>query len=186
MSKGKAGQDKKKLLQLLKRKAFKKGKIILSSGKSSNYYLDGRLVTLNSQGAYLLANILFDLIKKKGATAIGGPTIGADPIVGAVINLAAIKRKKLNGFIVRKAAKGHGMRRLIEGPQLFAGTRVILVDDVATTGTSLVEAKRILDKQRVQVICAVVIFDREEGAAENLAKAGCPLISIFKKDDLLK
>jgi len=185
MKKDKISQYKKSLLQLLKAKALRRGRVVLSSGKVSNYYLDGRLVTLSPQGAYLVANIILDLIKDRRITAIGGPTLGADPIVGAVISLSAIKGKKLSGYIVRKRTKKHGMQRLIEGPPLPKGSRVVLVDDVATTGNSLVEAKIALDKQGVNVDCAIVIVDREEGARENLAKVGCRLISLFKKRNVL-
>jgi orotate phosphoribosyltransferase len=176
---------KERLLQLLKRKALKRGRVVLSSGKVSNYYLDGRLVTLSSQGVYLAASIILELIKHKKIAAIGGPTLGADPIVGAVISLAATRKKRLSGFIVRKHTKKHGMQRLIEGPALARGSRVILVDDVATSGGSLVEAKKALSSMGVKVDCAIVIVDREEGATENLAKAGCHLISLFRTSDIL-
>ena len=176
---------KRRLLQLLRKKALKPGRVVLSSGKASSYYLDGRLVTLTSQGAYLAASIMLDLIKDKEIAAIGGPTLGADPIVGAVISLAAIKGKRLGGFIVRKSTKKHGMQRLIEGPPLRQGSRVVLVDDVVTTGGSLIAAKRVLDKEGIIVDCVIVIVDREEGARENLAKADCRLISLFKKKDIL-
>ncbi len=185
MKEGTIKQYKRRLLQLLKRKALKRGKIILSSGKVSSYYLDGRLITLTSSGAYWLGSIILDLIKGKRVTAIGGPTLGADPIVGAVITLAAIKKKKLSGFIVRKDTKKYGMQRLIEGPSLPRGSRVVLVDDVATTGGSLITAKKILQKEGIIVDCVVVIVDREEGARENLAKVDCPLIPLFKKRDIL-
>jgi orotate phosphoribosyltransferase len=174
---------KSRLLKLLKTKALKRGRVVLASGKVSSYYLDGRLITLSSQGVYLVANIILDLIRNRRITAIGGPTLGADPIVGAVIGLASKRGKKLNGFIVRKSAKRHGMQRLIEGPPLPQGSRVILVDDVATTGSSLIEAKKALDRQGIKTECAIVIVDREEGARENLARANCRLLSIFKKKD---
>ncbi len=185
MTESKIKHHKKKLLQLLKNKALKRGRIVLSSGKVSDYYLDGRLITLSSQGAYLAASIILNFVKDKKIAAIGGPTLGADPIVGAVIALASKKGRRLSGFIVRKSAKKHGMQRLIEGPSLPKGSRVVLVDDVATTGGSLIEAKMVLDKQGVKVDCAIVIVDREEGAKENLARAGCCLISLFKKSDFI-
>lgn len=179
------GQYRKRLLRLLKRKALKRGRVVLSSGRVSDYYLDGRLITLSPCGAYLAASIILDLIKNKKIAAVGGPTLGADPIVGAAMVIAGEKGRRLGGFIVRKSTKKHGMQRLIEGPSLPKGSRVVLVDDVATTGGSLVEAKKALDKQGVKVDCAIVIVDREEGAAQNLAKAGCPLICLFKKSDIL-
>lgn len=173
------------LLALLKKEALKKGEFVLYSGKVSNYYLDGRIITLTPEGAYLVANIILGLIEGKGVNAIGGPTLGADPIVGAIAALSHIKKIPLKTFIVRKAAKEHGMQRQIEGPALNKGDKVILVDDVATTGKSLVEAKDALDKIGVNVLETVVIVDRGEGAKENLAKAGIKLKPIFSRSDIL-
>jgi len=176
---------KEKLLALLKREALKKGEFVLSSGKISNYYLDGRIITLTPEGAYLVASIILGLIKKRKIDAIGGPTLGADPIVGAVACLSHIKKIPVKTFIIRKTAKEHGMQRQIEGPVLKKGDKAILVDDVATTGKSLVEAKEALDKIGVNVLEAVVIVDRGEGAKENLANAGLKLESIFFRSEIL-
>lgn len=178
-------EQKKRLLQLLKKKALKKGRILLSSGRASNYYIDGRLITLTSEGAYLAGSIIFNLIKDKNIAAIGGPTLGADPILGAILSLASLKGKRISGFIVRKSTKKHGMQRLIEGPALLPHSHVVLVDDVVTTGNSLILAKQALNKEKIIVDCAIVIMDRQEGAGENLAKVGCPLIPLFKKRDIL-
>jgi orotate phosphoribosyltransferase len=186
MDKNKIKRYKQRLLRLLKKKAYRRGRVVLSSGKVSNYYLDGRLVTLSPEGAYLAASLILELIKDKDVTAVGGPTLGADPIVGAVIGLAALKKRKLSGFIVRKDTKKHGMQRLIEGPALPQGSRVILVDDVVTTGSSLVAAKDALEKEGIIADCAIAIVDREEGAGQNLARAGCCLIPLFKKSDILR
>ncbi|MFC1658194.1 orotate phosphoribosyltransferase [Candidatus Omnitrophota bacterium] len=178
-------KQKRQLLLLLKERALKRGKVVLSSGRVSDYYLDGRLITLSAQGAYLAGSIILELIRHKKITAIGGPTLGADPIVGSVICLAAKKDKRLSGFIVRKYTKKHGMQRLVEGPALPRGSRVILVDDVATSGVSLIQAGKILGMLGIRVDCAIVIVDRQEGAKENLAKVGMRLISIFKRKDIL-
>lgn len=175
---------KTRLSALLKKRALRKGKFLLSSGKLSSYYLDGRIITLSAEGAYLVARIILDLIKDKDIDAIGGPTLGADPIVGAVACLSYINKMPLKAFIVRKSSKNHGMQRQIEGPDLNKDMRVILVDDVATTGYSLIEAKDILEKKGIKVECAIVIVDRQEGAEENLKKANLRLISIFKAKDL--
>ena len=178
------GELKTKLLKLLNREALKRGKFVLSSGKTSNYYLDGRIITLTPEGAYLVAAIILELIKDKGIDAIGGPTLGADPIVGAVACLSHINKIAVKTFIVRKGAKEHGMQRQIEGPALKKGDKVILVDDVATTGGSLIEAREALDKIGVRVEKAIVIVDRQEGAKENLTQAGIKLESIFTIEDL--
>lgn len=175
---------KTKLLALLKREALKTGSFVLSSGKISNYYLDGRIITLTPEGAYLVADIILGLIKDGDIAAVGGPTLGADPMVGAIACLSQIKNIPIKTFIVRKAAKGHGRQRQIEGPEIRKGERVVLVDDVATTGKSLVEAKQALDTIGVKVCKAIVIVDRKEGAEENLAKAGLILESIFAIEDL--
>ena len=174
---------KAKLLDLLNKEALRRGKFVLSSGKESSYYLDGRVITLSPEGAYLVASIILEMIKGRNIDAIGGPTLGADPIVGAIAALSHIKQAPIKTFIVRKATKEHGTQRQIEGPALKGGSRVILVDDVATTGNSLIEAKQTLDKIGVKADTAIVIVDRCEGANENLAKAGLKLESIFSRSD---
>ncbi|MDD4953949.1 MAG: orotate phosphoribosyltransferase [Candidatus Omnitrophica bacterium] len=174
---------KAKLFTLLEKEALSKGKFVLSSGKESNYYLDGRVITLTPEGAYLVAAIILEMIKDKGADAVGGPTLGADPVCGALAALSHMKNTPVKSFIVRKAAKEHGKQRLIEGPQLKAGNKVVLIDDVATTGKSLIEAKQALDDMGIKADTAIVIVDRCEGAADNLAKAGLKLESIFKIKD---
>jgi orotate phosphoribosyltransferase len=156
----------------------------LSSGKISNYYLDGRLITLTPEGAYLVASIILELVRGKNIAAIGGPTLGADPIVGAIACLSHIRGVRLKTFIVRKSAKEHGMQRRIEGPKLKKGDKVILVDDVATTGKALIEAKEALDGLGAKIVRAMVIVDRQEGARENLRRAGLRLDSIFTRKEL--
>ena len=175
---------KRRLAVLLAQEALKKGNFTLSSGKASNYYLDGRIITLTPEGAYLTANIILKLIKDNDIDAVGGPTLGADPIVGAVAALSHMHKISLKTFIVRKAAKEHGMQRQIEGPALKEGSRALLVDDVATTGKSLIEAKEALDKIGVIADKVIVIVDRCEGARENLALKGLTLEPIFTIKEL--
>lgn len=172
------------LLALLKKEALKIGKFVLSSGKESSYYLDGRVITLTPEGAYLTASIILEIVKEKNIDAVGGPTLGADPIVGALAALSHINKVALKTFIVRKAVKGHGMQRQIEGPELKKNSRVVIVDDVATTGKALIEAKEALDKAGIIIDSAIVIVDRREGATEALAKLGIRLDSIYKIEDL--
>jgi orotate phosphoribosyltransferase len=157
--------------------------VVLSSGRVSDYYLDGRKITLHPEGAYLVASLILDLVGSRKNLAIGGPTLGADPIVGAVVALSYIRHRPLKGFIVRRRTKTYGLRRQIEGPFFKKRSRVVLVDDVATTGESLIQAKRLLDKEGIKVDCAIVVVDRQEGADENLKRVGLKLISIFKKED---
>jgi orotate phosphoribosyltransferase len=170
---------KKQLFVLLEKEALRRGSFVLSSGKTSNYYLDGRVITMTPEGAYLAASIILAMTRNTGINAIGGPTLGADPIVGAIAAVSHLKQEPMRTFIVRKAAKEHGTQRQVEGPALAAGDRVVLVDDVATTGKALIEAKQALEKIGVVAQKAIVIVDRCEGAVENLKNSGLALESIF-------
>ncbi|MFC1753638.1 orotate phosphoribosyltransferase [Thermoproteota archaeon] len=171
---------KRDLFRLLKSQAYCEGRFKLSSGKISNYYIDCRKVTLTSQGAYLSAMLILEAIRGKKVDAVGGPTIGADPIVGAVSVLSLIKRKKtLKAFLVRKSAKAHGLGRQIEGPELKRGSRVVVVDDVATTGGSILDAIACLRKKGIKVEAVIVLVDRNDGAAQRLRKARCKFLPIF-------
>lgn len=178
-----AGDLKHQLLRLLKKEALRKGEVVLSSGKTSSFYIDGRCITLTAQGAYLTACLILDLLKGQRFEAIGGPTLGADPMVGAIAAVSHIKKKPLKTFIIRKIPKSHGTRRQIEGPYLKAGSRLILVDDVATSGKSFLESIDILRNESFQVDTAIAIVDRQEGAREALAQKNCQLISLFTPKD---
>jgi orotate phosphoribosyltransferase len=174
---------KRRLSNLIRKKAFIKRKVKLSSGKISNYYFDLRRITLSSEGSFLVSELILDFIKKKGFSCVGGPTIGADPIVCAVVLLSYLKDIPLKAFIVRKIAKTHGLMRQIEGPQVSKKDKVLLVDDVATTGSSILETAEVLRKKGIKVDSAIVILDRQEGARKNLKKAKIKLYSLFKTDD---
>lgn len=179
-------EDKKRLFEILARDAFFKEKITLSSGKESNFYIDARRVTLSPEGAYLCAKIILELIKDDRIDAIGGPTLGADPIAGAIASLSFQMKKPVSTFIVRKAPKPYGKQQQVEGPLLRAGSRVAVIDDVATSGKSLIQSIDVLKQMGLEVVKAVCIVDRREGAYEALAEKKCPLISIFNASDFLK
>ncbi|MDP3731289.1 MAG: orotate phosphoribosyltransferase [bacterium] len=177
-------KQKEELMKLLQ-KSLTKGDFILTSGKRSGYYLNGRNVTLTPEGAYHSAQLIFEVIKKEKATAVGGPTIGADPLVGAIAFLAYLKKYLLKTFIIRKTAKKHADKKQVEGPNLNKREKIILIDDTATTGKSLIESAETLRNNGLKINKALVLVDREEGAKENLNKIGIELISIFKLKDLL-
>jgi len=180
----KTDKTKEKLFTLIKKYAYAEGTFKLSSGKTSSYYIDCRKVTLSSEGALLAARLILECVKNKKIDAIGGPTIGADPLVSAVSVLSLLENKKpLNAFLVRKSAKAHGLQRQIEGPLLKKSCRVAVVDDVATSGGSLIEAITALTDAGIKVVMAIVLVDRNEGAKENLKKLGCELHSFFNIDD---
>jgi orotate phosphoribosyltransferase len=177
---------KKELFQLLKRDAFFKKRVVLASGKVSNYYIDVRRVSLSSAGIYYIAHLVFRIIRNEKIDALGGPTLGADPIVSTVAFLAHKNKKKLKAFLIRKTPKKHGSQKLIEGQTLNSGDKVILIDDVATSGGSIIKSIEVLKDAKVKVVKAITVVDRQEGAQENLAKYNCPLVSLFTKSDFLK
>lgn len=177
---------KAKLFDILKTQAFSRGKFILSSGKESSFYLDARLVTLSPAGAFLTATVLLDMVKGDAIDAIGGPTLGADPMVGAVASLSHQAGRPVNTFIIRKQPKAHGKQQQVEGPLLKEGGSVVVIDDVATTGKAFVESIEVLQKMNIRVARAICIIDRNEGAREAVAKYNVPLQSIFTIDEFLK
>lgn len=178
-------RDKKRLLVLLRQDAFFREKITLSSGKTSDFYIDARRVTLNAEGAYLCARLILDLLKNERVDAIGGPTLGADPLLGAIGALSFQAGKPINTFIIRKAPKPYGKQQQIEGPLLKPGNRVVLIDDVATTGKSIVQSIEVLGSMGIKSDLAICIVDRNEGALETLAQKNCKLISIFKSAEII-
>ena len=174
---------KKRLLEVLKKEAFRQGEVVLSSGKKSSFYIDGRCITLNAEGAYLAASLIFELLREEVFEAAGGPTLGADPIAGALAAISFTQNKPFKTFIIRKTPKTHGACRQIEGPPLSPGSRLILLDDVATSGKSFLESIDVLRQEGFLVDTAVCIVDRQEGAKEALARKGCQLISLFRPSD---
>ncbi|MBN3033098.1 MAG: orotate phosphoribosyltransferase [Candidatus Saganbacteria bacterium] len=169
---------KEELLKLLKeQEAFRFGKFTLSSGKQSDFYVDCRKVTLHPQGARLIAGLVLEKIKGLKADAVGGLTLGADPITSSVVVLGG-----LPGFIVRKKAKEHGTKQRIEG-LLQPGWRVVIVEDVATTGASALEAIEAAEAAGAEVVKVISVVDREEGAAEALKNYSFD--PIFKKSELI-
>ncbi len=177
-------ESKTRLLTILKQDAFFREKIVLSSGKESDYYIDARRVTLSPEGAYLCAKIILEMLQNEKVDAIGGPTLGADPFVGALGALSFQMGKPVNTFIIRKAPKPHGKQQQIEGPLLAANSRLVLIDDVATTGKAFLESIEVLEKMGLKPLKALCIVDRGEGAKEALAKKNCPLVSVFKAAEL--
>lgn len=157
--------------------AVKTGDFTLSSGKKSNLYIDCRKITLHPQGAKLIAKIILEKIKGLKVDAIGGLTLGADPITGAVVALSEIP-----GFIVRKKEKEHGTKQKIEG-LIEPGWKVVIVEDVSTTGASALQALEAVEAAGAKVIKVISVVDREEGAAEALKNYDFD--PIFKKSDLV-
>ena len=172
-------EEREELRQIIVRDAYFREKITLSSGKESDYYIDARLVTLSARGVYLCARIMLDMIKGDHIAAIGGPTLGADPMIGAIGVLSLQDDRPLNTFIIRKTPKAHGKQQQVEGPPLKEGDHVVLIDDVATTGKAFIQSIDVLRNLGIHVDKAICIVDRGEGAAEAVAEKNCELASIF-------
>jgi len=179
-------EEREELRQMIVRDAYFREKIILSSGKESDYYIDARRVTLNARGCYLCARMILDHIGNGAIDAIGGPTLGADPMIGAIAVLGVQTERPINTFIIRKTAKAHGKQQQVEGPHLKEGSRVILIDDVATTGKAFIQSIDVLTKLGIHVEKAICLVDRGEGASEAVAQRNCELVSIFNINEIHK
>ena len=180
-----SGYDRERLISLLKRDALRTGTFTLASGRTSHFYVDGRKLTLSAEGASVIAaGILEILADRPEIVAVGGLTMGADPIVGATLAAAGAKgRATLRGFLVRKEAKGHGTGKLIEGP-FEPGDTVAIVDDVATTGGSSLQAVEAVEAAGGKVALVIVVLDRLEGAAAAFAAKGLEFRSLVTIRDL--
>ena len=176
---------REELLGLLKDLAYKKGEFKLSSGKTSEHYVNCKPVTLNGRGLTLASIMLLEHVEKD-SVAVGGLTLGADPIVSGVAVVAGLDKRLLDGLIVRKEAKGHGTGAWIEGPELPEGSKVTVLEDVITTGGSAIKAVKRLRNAGYKVERVVSIVDRQENeeATTAMKLAGLELYSIFTIGDL--
>jgi len=176
-----------RLLEIIREKSYEKGEVTLTSGKRSDFYVDGKQTTLDSEGAYLVGKLFYEMIKKSKipVEAVGGPTLGADPIVTAISIMSYLEGSPIPGFIIRKEPKKHGKALWIEGDKsLTPGTRVAIIEDVVTTGGSMLKAIEVAKAQGLEIVQVLALVDREEGGRENLAKEGYALESIFTKTDI--
>lgn len=176
--------EREELKEIFKKRSILKGDFTLASGRRSSYYINGKMTTLHSRGLYLGAKLLLDRVAGIEYEAFAGPTIGADPIIGALLSLCAERGLEREGLLIRKEAKDHGTKNLVEG-RITPGMRVILLEDVATTGGSLLKAAQAIESAGGVIAAVVTLVDREEGAAANLEKAGYRFDSLFKVGELL-
>lgn len=175
-----------RLAEILRRESLKTGHFVLASGKTSDYYLDCRRTTLHPEGAFLVGTLVLEAMKSRGwpAAAVGGLTLGADPIATAASVVSHIKGAPVSAFLVRKETKAHGTGQRIEGAPP-AGSRVVLVEDVITTGGSSLIAFEACREAGLEVMGIVAIVDREEGGRGNLEAKGIPVEALFTARELL-
>ena len=171
--------------KLLKKQIVKKavvhGKVTLSSGAEDDYYVDLRRITLDHKAAPLVGKVMLKLTKKLDFDAVGGLTLGADPVATAMMHTAARRGRKLNAFVVRKEEKAHGLQRRIEGPDVV-GKRVLAVEDTSTTGGSVLAAVKALEDAGAIVVGVAVIVER--GAKQAIIDAGYEYYAAYQLEDL--
>lgn len=179
---------REQLKELIKELAVVHGKVTLSSGKEADYYVDLRRVTLHHRAAPLIGHVLLDALEEAGLgpgeiDAAGGLTLGADPIATALLHAAASRGLDLDAFVVRKAAKAHGMQRQIEGPSIV-GRKVVVLEDTTTTGGSPIAAIEAARAAGAEVLAVATIVDRNTGAKEKIEAHGVSYHSLFGLADL--
>ncbi len=172
---------REELLTEIVNKAVVHGRVVLSSGREADYYVDLRRVTLDGTSAPLVGEVMLDLTEDLGYDAVGGLTLGADPVAAAMLHAAAQRGRRLDAFVVRKEGKAHGLQRRIEGPDV-AGRRVLAVEDTSTTGGSVLAAVEALREAGAEVVGVAVIVER--GAAPTVEAAGLAYRAVYSTDDL--
>jgi orotate phosphoribosyltransferase len=180
--------DRERLLEILKELSYEKGDFILTSGKRSKYYIDAKETTLNPEGMYLVGNLMYQMVKEiPGISAVGGVSIGGDPLVCAVVLAAYNQKQDLRGFLIRKEPKGHGTNQWVEGGKnLEKGMNVVILEDVITTGGSSLKAIDVTEKAGYTVKGIVAILDRLEGGKTAIESRGYIFRPIFTLTDLMQ
>lgn len=180
---------KGRLAELVRALAIVRGEVTLASGRTADYYVDMRRVTLHHLGAPLVGHVMLDLLEEAGVgageiDAVGGLTMGADPVAAAILHAAASRGLDVNAFVVRKEAKSHGLQRRIEGPDV-EGRRVVVLEDTSTTGGSPITAVEALREAGAEVLAVAVIVDRDTGARQRIEdEVGLPYLRALSLADL--
>ena len=183
---------KRRLAKILVERSYKEGDFLLASGRRSDYYFDCRVTALHAEGSELIGNLFFEAVSEIIASGtpvkgVGGMTMGADPLVAATTVVSSQKGQPLNGLLVRKESKGHGTNQFVEGLANFeAGDPVVVLEDVVTTGGSLLKACQRIESAGLKIVAVCCILDREEGGREKLKEAGYELKALFTRRELLE
>ena len=184
-------QLRAELLELLKKKSVFRGDFTLASGARSSYYIDCRLTTFDPRGASLVGQLMHELIRKEAerrgvhVDAVGGLTMGADPVALATSMASLISPSPMQCFAVRKTPKAHGQTKLVEG-NFKKGDTVVVIDDVVTRGESTITAINAVLNEGGKVAFVATLVDRQEGGRDKIEGMGYPVVSLFKRDDILK
>ena len=173
---------RERLMELIRERALKFGNFTLVSGKKSTYYLDGKQVTLSAEGLLQVSYGILEQLSHVEYSGFGGMSIGADPIVGGVLAAAAIQNVELQGFMVRREAKGHGTQKFVEGP-VQPDDNVVIVDDVVTTGGSAIQAVERIEEFGCKVVHAVGVVDRLQGGRQAFETRGIPFSALLTVED---
>lgn len=172
-----------RLLELIRARAIVHGKVILSSGREADYYVDLRRITLDGEAAPLVGQVMNELTRDLDFEAVGGLTLGADPVATAMLHARAAEGRRLDAFVVRKAGKAHGLQQRIEGPSI-RGRRVLVVEDTTTTGASPLDAVAAAREEGAEVVAVATIADRATGAKEKLEAQGLTYVSAYSLQEL--
>jgi len=179
--------ERNRLLEILKEKSYEKRDVTLASGRKSDFYIDCKQTTLDAEGAYLLGRLMYEKIADLGekVDGVGGLTLGADPIATAVSIASFVSGNPMPAFIIRKEPKGHGTGQWLEGRKnLPEGSRVVIVEDVVTTGGSSLNAVKRAEEEGLEVIMILSLVDRCEGGRENVEAEGYRLEALFEKEEV--
>ena len=177
---------KRRLARLLVEKSYREGDFVLASGRRSDYYFDCRVTALHAEGSWLIGTLFNHMLGEMDIKGVGGMTMGADPLVAATTVISHEQGRPLHGLLVRKEAKGHGTGQFVEGLGNFTtGDRVAMLEDVVTTGGSLLKACDRIRDAGLSIVAVCAILDREEGGREKLREAGYDLLALFTRAELV-
>ncbi|MGH7740860.1 MAG: orotate phosphoribosyltransferase [Candidatus Eiseniibacteriota bacterium] len=176
--------ERDRLRQMLLDRSMRFGEFVLSSGATSNYYIDVRKTSLHPDGLRLISRMFWEALKSERVTAVGGLTLGADPLVAGLMLHAAEEGQTLEGFLVRKTSKDHGLRGQVEG-NLAGHKRIAILDDVITSGESALIAAEAAESYKAEVVRVLAVVDREQGASQVFEQRGYPFSALFSIDELL-
>ena len=177
---------KRRLARLLVEKSYREGDFVLASGRRSDYYFDCRVTALHAEGSWLIGTLFNHMLSEMDIKGVGGMTMGADPLVAATTVISHEQGRPLHGLLVRKEAKGHGTGQFVEGLGNFStGDRVAMLEDVVTTGGSLLKACDRIRDAGLSIVAVCAILDREEGGREKLREAGYDLLALFTRAELV-